>query len=245
MFYLKKRVIPSEYDDYDEIIDEILSDKKLISAVGTNITKAKSAVHFPHDSYSWPSFLYYYIRKTKPRKIVETGCFTGVSTTYILSALEKNGNGKLYTIDKPAFEKEYTHNPYLGQDQKYFSLPKNQQPGFLVPEYLKDNWKLILGTSKEMLPPLLEKIGSIDLFLHDSLHTYKNMCFEFEIAKEHLISGGAIMADNIDWNKSFYDFSKKHNLKFYTYIAYSNSVENLRMFKRGSSQGHNFGVILT
>lgn len=250
LYEFKSNLLSLEYDDYNEIISEIFSDEKLISEVEANIESSKnlgnimSRDSFPHEEYSWPTFIYYFVRKSKPETIVETGCFSGISTIYILAALKKNKKGKLYTIDKPAFEDEYTENPYLEDDKRFFSLPKGHQPGYLIPEYLKDKWELILGISEEKLPPLLKELNSVDIFLHDSLHTYENMFFEFETAIKHLASDGVIFADNINWNNSFYDFSSKYKLKSYTYIAYYDSRKNLRVFKRGSTKGHNFGAIL-
>ena len=246
----KNNVLSYDCEDYDEIVSEIFSDKALIDAVESNILASKnkgnimSRDSFPHEKYSWPTFLYYYVRKVKPGLIVETGCFSGISTIYILAAIRNNKKGKLYTIDKPAFEDEYTANPYLDEEKRFFSLPKGHQPGYLVPDFLKENWKLILGTSEEKLPSLLKKLGNIDIFLHDSLHTYENMSFEFETAIEYIAPRGVIFADNINWNNSFYDFSNKYKLKYFTYIAYYDSRENLRVFQKGSSAGHNFGAII-
>jgi len=45
--------------------------------------------------------LYNLIRDTRPSIVVETGVASGVSTAYILQALEDNRKGKLYSIDLP------------------------------------------------------------------------------------------------------------------------------------------------
>jgi predicted O-methyltransferase YrrM len=126
---------------------------------------------------------------------VETGVFSGISSSYILCALERNGSGVLHSIDLP--------------DRGLTLLGK--EPGFVVPENLRTIWTLELGPSSTLLEPLLAKLKSVDIFFHDSLHTYENMIFEFQNAWAHLRTGGVLLSDNIDDNSAFYDFCKKHN----------------------------------
>jgi hypothetical protein len=38
---------------------------------------------------------------------------------------------------------------------------------------------LHIEDSKELLEPLLQKLGGIDFFIHDSMHTYEHMMWEF------------------------------------------------------------------
>ena len=42
-----------------------------------------------------------------------------------------------------------------------------------IPPELKQRWTLILGRSQEELPPLLERLGTIDSFMHDSEHSFE------------------------------------------------------------------------
>jgi len=48
-------------------------------------------------------------------------------------------------------------------------LPNGKEPGWLVPSDLRRRWHFILGLSRDKLGPLLQKLGSIDMFLHDSM----------------------------------------------------------------------------
>ena len=48
--------------------------------------------------------LYFLVRELKPEKIIETGVHRGVSSLFILQALEDNGKGELYSIDLPLAE---------------------------------------------------------------------------------------------------------------------------------------------
>jgi predicted O-methyltransferase YrrM len=43
----------------------------------------------------------------------------------------------------------------------------------------------------------------VDLFLHDSLHTHRNMRREFEAVWPRLRAGGVILADDVERNQAF------------------------------------------
>jgi len=229
-----KNITQSELDEYDQIVKEFTEFNEIHEYVNNAFKSANLKGNYPPDPYGWPSFLYYFIRKTKPKIIVETGCWYGNSSTMILSALHKNNEGMLYTIDLPAYKVTggYTdENPYRKKEDRTGYLPEGKEPGFIVPKFFKDRWKLIYGKSYEKLPGLLNELGSIDMFLHDSLHSYENMTWEFKIAYKHLNQGGCIFSDNIDWNSAFNDFAT--NKKSFKYLAYYESYK-LRL---------NFGAI--
>lgn len=68
---------------------------------------------------------------------------------------------------------------------------------------------MIIGNSKKELPKLLDKLKTIDLFFHDSDHSYEHMMFEFNTALPYLFDKKIILSDDVDLNDSFKDFSKK------------------------------------
>ena len=158
----------------------------------------------------WNKLIYYLIRAKKPEIIVETGVFDGITTSFFLKALEKNNKGHLYSIDLPAY------NTIDGSTHRmdFTTLPRGMEPGWIIPEKLRKRWTLYKGASKDYLEPLLKEHGKIDFFLHDSLHTYENMIFEYEVAWPYLIEDGIMASDDILWNPSFYDFSKKVKRKY-------------------------------
>ena len=86
-------------------------------------------------------------------------------------------------------------------------LPSGKEPGFAVPDELRSRWHLELGMSQEILPRLLENLGMIDVFFHDSEHTYENMMFECEQAWPHLNEQGVMLLDDVQSNNAFKDFS--------------------------------------
>ena len=45
--------------------------------------------------------------------------------------------------------------------------------------------------------------GPVDLFVHDSLHTYRNMRREFQIVTPNLAADGVLIADDVEGNTAF------------------------------------------
>lgn len=149
--------------------------------------------------------IYSILRCVQPDVVVETGVASGVSSAYILKAMQENGKGTLYSIDLPNHELEYF--PDLGLIPVSL-LPKDKPPGFAVPDYLKDKWRLTLGPSQDLLPKLLDELGSIDIFFHDSEHTLENMLFEYNQSWSHIRKGGILLSDDVDFNTAFNGFCK-------------------------------------
>ncbi len=137
--------------------------------------------------------LYAAIRILKPEVVVETGVGSGVSSTFYLSAMQRNETGRLYSIDLPL------ENEGL--------LPKEKQTGWLVTERPRENWELILGDAKKELPALLERLETIDVFYHDSDHSYEHMTWEFNLAYPRIRPGGLLLSDDVTNNSAWKDFS--------------------------------------
>jgi predicted O-methyltransferase YrrM len=144
--------------------------------------------------------LYVVVRAVKPRVIVETGVASGLSSAHILRALAVNGTGVLHSIDLPNVQEGST-------------LPEGRTSGWIVPDSLRGRWQLRLGDTRKLLPDLLATLGQVDLFLHDSDHSYENMLFEFEQALPRLAPGGLLMSDDIDLHGAWEDFCAKHGLR--------------------------------
>jgi len=68
-------------------------------------------------------------------------------------------------------------------------LPRNAQSGFAILKNCGVNGFLTLGDSRLELPNLLDKVEEVDVFFHDSLHTYDAMLFEYETIWPHIKRG--------------------------------------------------------
>lgn len=131
-------------------------------------------------------------RHLRPAKVVETGVAHGMTSRFILEALERNGAGHLWSVDYPPLDEAY-----------------HEQIGVAVPADKRARWSYIRGSSRLRLPPLLAELKEIDLFIHDSLHSEANVCFELERSWAALRRGGAIVVDDIDSNWGFHLFTQK------------------------------------
>jgi len=155
-----------------------------------------------------PAMLPYFhlLRSTRPQVVVETGVCNGVSTALILQALEINNAGVLYSIDYPEYI-EGQRDEYIWSGKGGAAIPQGKAPGSFIPEPLKKRWHLILGKTTDELRPLLESLKPIDLFIHDSEHSYECMMFEYVIAWRHLSKKGVLASNDISWNHAFFHFA--------------------------------------
>jgi hypothetical protein len=103
------------------------------------------------------------VTHTRPAIVVETGVAHGLISRVILECLEHNGSGRLWSVDLPAVD------PAL-----------HNEIGAAIPDDLKSRWTYVAGTSKQRLPGLVRQLKRVDLFVHDSLHTARNTCFELD-----------------------------------------------------------------
>ncbi len=150
-----------------------------------------------------PIVYYGLVRLVQPDLVVETGVCDGFSSRFLLLALERNGRGTLHSIDLPSQDVELVPGGARQSDV----LPEGRQTGWLVPPGLRARWQLHLGDAKELLPKLLPTLGPFDIFIHDSLHTYDHMMFEYRIAWPYLREGGILLSDDTDWNDAFPEFA--------------------------------------
>ncbi len=109
---------------------------------------------------------YAIVRATRPERVVEAGTHDGLGSIAILAAIERNGVGELVSIDP---------KPWAG---------------WLVPKRLHRRWRRLRVTSYEVL----ESIGRIDLFIHDSLHTPE--CESWELTTALQLGAQVLISDN-------------------------------------------------
>jgi hypothetical protein len=120
-------------------------------------------------------------RHMKPAVVVETGVSRGVTSRLILEALELNGTGRLWSVDLPPLEE-----------------PWRRLVGSAVPDRLRHRWTYVRGTSQRHLARVCADAGSVDLFIHDSLHTPGNLQLEVETVWPMLTPHAAIVIDDAE-----------------------------------------------
>lgn len=160
--------------------------------------------------------LYAIIRELKPSIVVETGVCNGFSSLVTLLAMEKNRHGHLYSIDYP-YRSDISLQEFRDETFENYggaSIPKDKEPGWIIPERLRNRWSLREGKSQKQLCHLSSELSSPpELFIHDSEHSYPCMMFEYEWANTWIESGGVIISDDISWNDSFKVFTEERSLE--------------------------------
>lgn len=132
------------------------------------------------------------VRHLKPAQVIETGVGHGFTSRFILEALEWNGGGTLSSIDRPPLD------PAM-----------RARVGLAVDARLKHRWTLLAESSRRCLPKLVSQMGPVDLFIHDSLHTQRNVLFELQCVWPALSPGGVVVVDDIDSNAGYGLFLKR------------------------------------
>jgi predicted O-methyltransferase YrrM len=146
--------------------------------------------------------LYALVRFLRPSTVLETGVANGHSSFFILSALRANGHGMLHSIDR---------SPAVG------SLLAGEE---------RERWRLHLLQKglKSSFMQIVDALQPIDLFLHDSDHSYYWQAFELQATLKRLAAGGVLACDDCDGCNAFLDFC--HSASFRPVIL----VESRKVF---------------
>ncbi|MEK7405396.1 MAG: class I SAM-dependent methyltransferase, partial [Acidobacteriota bacterium] len=136
--------------------------------------------------------VYFVCKVLSPSVVLETGVAYGVTSAFALAALDPTDLAALWSIDLPPLAEK-----------------ADLAVGSLIPEDLRGRWNLYRGPSKRLLPILLGSLNTVDVFIHDSLHTYRNMRWEFETVWPFLRPGGVLISDDIEGNAAFHEFAQR------------------------------------
>ena len=93
---------------------------------------------------------------------------------------------------------------------------------------LRSRWTLIFGPGVHELRKLLGKLGNIDMFIHDSNHTYLNQLAEYRTALAWMDTGAILISDDIG-NDALMEASEEFS-------------RHIMIAKQGKSQ--NIGIIV-
>ncbi len=132
---------------------------------------------------------------TQAKNVVETGVAYGWSSLAVLLSLHKS-SGTLYSSDMP----------YLGQNG-------NQYVGCIVPEKLKQNWKLFRHADKESLPRIFSENAVFDVVHYDSDKSYEGRSWAYRELYKHLRKGGVFLSDDIGDNSAYQDFCEENEIE--------------------------------
>ena len=175
-------------------IDAIMADiGELLAARGLRSGRGSYAYYSDADN-SLARAVWCVAVHTRPEVVIETGVAHGITSRIVLEALRRNDSGHLWSIDLPfPFDHEL-----------------HAETGVAVTDACRPRWSYLEGTSKQRLPPLVNKVGPVEMFIHDSLHTARNTLFEMEQAASAGAARGVMLVDDIDSHEGFAAFARRH-----------------------------------
>jgi hypothetical protein len=129
--------------------------------------------------------LYGLVRWKRPLVIVESGGYFGMSSAFILKALEDEGlrGAKLYSIE---FNQACPH-------------------GILIPESLRAGFVSLRADIKHLVRQKQLPL-KVDMFLHDSSHRYRHMLWEFNEFWKRLPDRGLLVSHDVHFSAAFSEF---------------------------------------
>ncbi len=139
--------------------------------------------------------VHFLVRHLRPMVVLETGVAAGWTSQAILSALEQNGQGTLYSSDFPYFR--------LDDPERYV--------GCLVDDALRSRWHLALNGDRANLVEFGPEMGEIDFVHYDSDKSVEGRQFVMDAIAGRLRPGAVVVMDDIDDNTFFRDWVKRSN----------------------------------
>ena len=141
-----------------------------------------------------PLELYALVSLLEPKHVVEVGVSSGVSSGYLLEAMDRVGRGTLHSVDLP--KKDARPERLRRSSSPSWSLPHGRASGWAVPFRLLGRWDLRLGDKKEVLPLLGRELPSVGLFVYDVPHSEEQAARDFAAIDPLLPAGGVAIADH-------------------------------------------------
>lgn len=151
------------------------------------------------------------VRILKPRLTIETGVSDGLGAAVLLRALQRNAEegfpGRLVGIDI------------------------DPTSGWLLDAELRQGYELVIEDSKLALPRVL-KGQQLDLFIHDSNHTYEHEMREYELIESALAPNAVLLSDNAHAVSTLEDYAARRGRPYYFFHE-----QPLRHFYPGAGIG--------
>lgn len=199
----------TEIREYIREIEENDSIKSGLRKEKNRVNPGNSTVR---EHLSYCVVLYILAREIQPRESLEVGVHGNLSTLYLLSALEKNGKGRLISIDEHDKEKE----KYPGDWQ----LNDGREPGWIAPDDLKDRWELRRGDYRDLLEPVLEESDALGLAFMDEI-VVDDPPFADKTASRNairkiygnLVGGGSVIDHGLGHTGTMREFCDRHGLR--------------------------------
>ena len=173
------RVSGRQTEEVVAVMKDLKSHSEIIRELLKRIMKTGKAYYA---QFPAPLDLYALVRLAEPGTVAESGVASGISSAFILLALTDNGRGVLHSIDYPVSQGgRHGNEPW--------AVPSGMSSGWAIPRSLRTGWDLRTGRSEDLLKPLLEDIGRLDFYCHDSPVDARHFAFEMSTIRPWLRGG--------------------------------------------------------
>jgi hypothetical protein len=171
-------------------LDEAEKERRLFSHLDREHRREGRSHYIEIDA---PLELFAITRLLRPAHLLEVGVSSGVSSAYLLQALERNGRGTLHSVDRP---KLAPANGGRRSTAPSWSLPPGRSSGWAVPDRLRPRWDLRIGDKKVVLPLLADELSEANLLVYDVPHDDRAARQEFGRLDPLFAQGSVLIADH-------------------------------------------------
>lgn len=133
--------------------------------------------------------------QVQAKYVAETGVAYGWSSLSILLSLAKRPGSLLVSTDMP-----------------YAKMGNDDFVGIVVPQHLKEHWRLIREADISGLPKAFKDVEYLDVVHYDSDKSYLGRMTTYPKLYKKLRAGGVFVSDDIQDNIAFKHFCEKLNL---------------------------------
>ncbi|HEX9116182.1 MAG TPA: class I SAM-dependent methyltransferase [Anaerolineae bacterium] len=166
---------------------ELEEDKDLVDQLTSRLStnpRRRICATEPH----WARRLGWYslVRAIQPTHVVETGTYLGLGSCVIAAALLKNGHGRLTTIDI------------------------DPEAGYLI----TGPWASVIDRRTGSSIEVLKELRDVDIFLHDSLHTYDYEASELMAVEPNLRTDAIVLSDNAHQSAALSDWAEQSGRRY-------------------------------
>ncbi len=169
-------------------VEEARADRSLFAYLERAHRRAGRASYIEIDA---PLELHAIARLVRPTHAVEVGVSSGVSSAYLLAALDRNGRGTLHSVDLP--QAPGRSGRHGGSS---WSIPPGRFSGWAVPPRLRAGWDLRLGDKADVVPRLAKEYGRVDLVVYDVPHDEADLVAEFSALDPRMPAGAVAIVDH-------------------------------------------------
>jgi hypothetical protein len=185
------RALSAPRESIAGFVNEIDGDEELIRRLETRLRQRRDCNH--RALFGRRIGWYAVARWQKPTLAIETGTADGLGTAVLARALQRNRQE--------------------GAGGELLSFDNAPGAGWLLDDGLKQEALLVPGDARQTLPERLEG-RAVDLFVHDSLHSYDHEYFELSLARAHASPRQILISDNAHATTALADIASSTGLRF-------------------------------